>query len=84
MAPFNVNQVNFNCMHKLTNINLGFDVFNPSWAKWDKFQKKWKESDNLFFSPEPEKVTLDPIVEANNEGEEEREEDATQPAEEDY
>lgn len=38
MGTFNVKQVNSNCMHKLTNADLGFDVLCPSGEEWEEFQ----------------------------------------------
>ncbi|KAH1063950.1 hypothetical protein J1N35_028937, partial [Gossypium stocksii] len=66
VGPFDVSQVNFDYISKLTNINLGFDVLNPSTTEWEEFQKKWKESTNLFFSPEPKPNTPAPIEEASD------------------
>ncbi|PPD84884.1 hypothetical protein GOBAR_DD18180 [Gossypium barbadense] len=61
-------------MHMLTNDDLGFGVLNSSKAEWEEFQNKWKELDNLFFSPKPEPNTLALIEEANDKEEEDVEE----------
>ncbi|PPR94313.1 hypothetical protein GOBAR_AA26356 [Gossypium barbadense] len=68
LRPFDVSQVNFGCMRQLTNVDVVFNVVNPSNTEWELFQKKWKEFDNLFFPPEPKATTLATIEEANNEG----------------
>lgn len=61
-------------MRKFTNVYLGFDVLNPSEVEWEEFQKKWKQSNNLFFSPELKPTTLSPIKEASDDREEDTEE----------
>lgn len=50
---FDVNLVNFRCMRKLTNLDLYFDVLNPSSEDWENFLKEWRESCKLFYSQDP-------------------------------
>ncbi|KAH1114186.1 hypothetical protein J1N35_007564 [Gossypium stocksii] len=41
--------MNFKCLWPLVNTDLGFDVLNPKGVVWRKFQKKWKESSEIFY-----------------------------------
>ncbi|KAK5803028.1 hypothetical protein PVK06_030668 [Gossypium arboreum] len=42
VKPFDVRQVYFNCMRKLTTIDLGFDVLYPSGKEWEEFNRNRK------------------------------------------
>ncbi|KAH1039466.1 hypothetical protein J1N35_041209 [Gossypium stocksii] len=60
-------------LHALTNVDMDFNVLNHFWTKWEEFQKKWKEWDNLLFPPEPKPTTHAPIEEASDKEEEDLE-----------
>ncbi|MBA0756569.1 hypothetical protein Gogos_000023 [Gossypium gossypioides] len=82
IIPSDVSQVNFGCMRQLTNVYLGFNVMNPSSVEWKEFQKKWKESDNLFFPSKSKPTTLAPIEKANDEEEKDVKESVDPPTRE--
>lgn len=69
VGPFNLSQVNFNCMRRLINASLRFNAFNILGLEWEECQRKWKGFGELFYSQDSEVSNLKYLEEADPDSE---------------
>ncbi|KAK5839518.1 hypothetical protein PVK06_008316 [Gossypium arboreum] len=63
-SPLKSSQVNYGCMHKLTNTYIGFNVFNPLGLEREEFQSECKSSGELFYAQDLGVANLDSLEES--------------------
>lgn len=49
-GPFDLSQVNFDCLYQFTNTDLNFNIYNSSRANWEEFWKECRGFQKLFYN----------------------------------